>query len=448
MLIPEKINILYIEDDNNSASTTMTYLENATISTFNVIHMCTLKEGLEYLEKECAVEEECEIDVILLDLILPNSQGIHTYKSVVDKCTFIPVVIISGHEEMAIECVKLGAQDYLYKPDYNGGTLTRSLVYAVQRDYLTKKYERERDISKMYLDVASVMLLVINTEENISMINKRGCQILECSEEEAIGINWFDNFIPEKNRDEVRDVFNKVISQDIKASEFYSNPIVTKNGNEKWISWHNSLIRNNNGTITGVLSSGEDVTERKLAEESLKENEKKYRSLVEFTKAGIYKIDFAKNKFCYVNDVLCKQLGYTKEELLKLGPTDILTEKSISEWTSRWSALQRGEFIENSFEYKAKRKDGSIAWALITAEYIEDEEGNVIGANVVAIDITDKKLAEQKAKEAESKIFDELENKIQTWKREMVESSLIQENHIRNASLEIMSIANSIDEVI
>lgn len=437
--IPEKINVLYIEDDEDSAVITMKYLKEATISEFDVVHMSTLKNGIEFLKHECRLEENSPIDVILLDLILPNSQGIGTYKSVVDICPFIPVVIISGHEEMAIECVKLGAQDYLFKPDYNGGTLTRSLTYAVQRDHLTKKYERERDVSKMYLDVAGVMLLLLNPDQTVSMINKKGCEILGYSESEIVGSNWFDKFIPERMRDEIKGVFDKVISGRLETVEFYGNPIIAKDGSERYISWHNSLIKNTDGKVINILSSGEDVTERRKTEQE-------FRNLVEFTKAGIYKIDFVNNKFCYVNDVLCQQLGYTREELLNLGPMDILTEASVKKWLKRWEALKRGDFIDNSFEYEAVRKDGSIAWALITAEFIEDDNKNVIGANVVAIDISERKEIEFELKRKEEEVYETLDNKIQEWRNELNVNSVKHRSTIESAQVSFNTI-NDMDDV-
>jgi two-component system, sporulation sensor kinase E len=432
--IPEKIKILYIEDDKDSALTTMKYLEEATISKFEIVHMGTLKDGLDYLETKCKMEENCGVDVILLDLILPNSKGIDTYKSVVDKCPFIPVVIVSGHEEMAIECVRLGAQDYLYKPDYNGGTLTRSLTYAVQRDYITKKYERERHISQLYLDVAGVIILILNPDQTIEMINKKGCEILGYSESEIIGMNWFDNFIPEDRRDEIKSVFDKIIAGELETVEFYTNPIRVKDGSERYISWRNSIRKNSDGKIINILSSGEDITK-------IREKEEQYRHLVEFTKAGIYKIDFVNNKFCYVNHVLCEQLGYTKEELMRLGPHDILTKESIERWIERWEALKRGEWVENSFEYEAVRKDGSHVWALITAEYIEDSNKNIIGANVVAIDITEKKIAQEEAKRKEEMIFSELENRIHRWKEDLIAKPTM-DRELHEINLNIMSMTN------
>ena len=403
--IPEKIKILYIEDDADSSVITRQYLKEATISEFTVVHMCTLKEGLEYLEQECKLEEDCEIDVILLDLILPNSHGIATYKAVVDKCPFIPVVIISGHQEMAIECVRMGAQDYLFKPDYNGGTLTRSLTYAVQRDYITKKYERERDVSKLYLDVAGVMLLLLDVDQTVAMVNRKGCEILGYEESEIVGKNWFDNFVPERIREDVKEIFNQVIAGNVSAVEFYANPIITKDGSEKYISWHNSTITNGGDVITKILSSGEDITEKMIAEDALRKSEAKVRNLVEVTGAGIYEIDLVEGKFTYVNDTMCQQTGYTKEELLELGPSGILTEESIVTWGERWENFKKGKEYPGPFEYSIKTKDGRILYALIVAEFVKNEFDDIVSANVVAIDITKQKMAEVDLKRKEEMIF-------------------------------------------
>lgn len=314
MLIPEKINLLYIEDDKDNADIIMTYLKESKHTKFNVVQKCTLKEGLEFLDKECKIEKECDIDVILLDLVLPNSHGVDTYKSVIEKCDFLPIVIISGYEEMACECIKLGAQDYLVKPDITGGLVGRSLKYAI---------------------------------------------------------------------------------------------------------------------------------ERKNLEQSKLEIERKFRTLVEVTKAGMYEIDFINNKFLYVNDVLCKQLGYTRKELMEMGPYDILTKESVDGWFERWEALQKGEFIYNSFEYEIIKKDGSSAWALITAEYVKDKNENVIGANVVAIDVTDRKIAETQMKKKEEVIFNELETRIHKWKEEITVRSISESEKLNIIDNKLLTIVTN-----
>jgi len=311
MLIPETINLLYVEDDESNAQLILELLERTKDITFNVVHKCTLEEGLKYLTKECTKVDECEVDVILLDLILPNSEGVDTYKSIIKTCDFIPVVIISGHEDMASECVKLGAQDYLIKSRINAGVVERVLKYAV---------------------------------------------------------------------------------------------------------------------------------ERKKLENSKLESEKKYRNLVGATKASIFEINFITEKFVYVNDVMCKLLGWSKEELLNMGPDDVLTKSSMIKFVERQEALKHGDFIDNVTEYEAYTKDGSIVWGLVTTEFIQDENDNVVSGTAVSIDITSQKLAEKALKEKEDTVFNELEKRIHIWKDEIKEGIVFRQSEIKAISMNIQQV--------
>ena len=193
-----------------------------------------------------------------------------------------------------------------------------------------------------------------------------------------------------------------------------------------------------------MATSFEDITIRAKIENELKLSEKKYRDLVEATNAGIYEIDFVNDKFTYVNDVMCKLTGWSREELLNMGPSSMLTKKSIEDWIIRWEALNNGEYIEKTFEYEAKIKDGSTIWTLVTAEYEENEEGAVVGARVVAIDITEAKTIRKEIKQKEESIFNELENKLHEWRDELKESSTLQQNKIRDVSMNIQSITNTV----
>ncbi|MFX0102333.1 MAG: PAS domain S-box protein [Candidatus Hodarchaeota archaeon] len=129
--------------------------------------------------------------------------------------------------------------------------------------------KRERDKAQTYLDIAGVMMIVLDSEGNISLLNKKGCEILECDQNEMLGKNWFDIFIPEKERDAVKDVFNKIMAGEMEVMEYYDNPVITLNGNEKHIHWHNTIIIDDGGNRIGTLSSGEDITEQKRAQEKI-----------------------------------------------------------------------------------------------------------------------------------------------------------------------------------
>ncbi|MCL5037942.1 MAG: PAS domain S-box protein [Chloroflexi bacterium] len=139
-------------------------------------------------------------------------------------------------------------------------------VFALRDVTARRKYERalryEKDLVRQYLGLAGVILVAINNNGEITMINKKGREILCCTDE-VIGKNWFDTFIPERMRDEIKTVYRRVIGGDIRDVEYYVNPVVTMNGEEKFIAWHNAILRDESGKMIGTLSSGEDITERK-----------------------------------------------------------------------------------------------------------------------------------------------------------------------------------------
>jgi len=97
-------------------------------------------------------------------------------------------------------------------------------------------------------------------------INKKGCEVLGCKEEEIIGKNWFDSFIPASIREEMRRIFAQIISEEVIPHAYVENPVLTKEGKERLIAWHNTLIRDERGNVVASLSSGEDITEKRQIE--------------------------------------------------------------------------------------------------------------------------------------------------------------------------------------
>ena len=136
------------------------------------------------------------------------------------------------------------------------------------------RLREERNKAHQYLDIAGVIIVAINEEGIVSLINKKGCQVLGYPEEEIMGKNWFDLCVPESDRKERKDIFQKVMAGELDEAEDYENLIVTKSGEERIIAWHNTTIRNEKGHIIGTLSSGEDITKRKQTEEELIRTEK------------------------------------------------------------------------------------------------------------------------------------------------------------------------------
>lgn len=140
-------------------------------------------------------------------------------------------------------------------------------LYGIELEKLRRQAEEallhEKNRVAEYLDIAGVIIVVIDASGIVTLINKKGCEVLEADETEITGKNWFDNFIPERLREKVKETFHDLLSGKIEPAEYFENPVLSKNGEEKLIFWHNAVLKDDEGNITGTLSSGEDITWRK-----------------------------------------------------------------------------------------------------------------------------------------------------------------------------------------
>ncbi|MFB0564438.1 MAG: PAS domain S-box protein [Candidatus Aminicenantaceae bacterium] len=139
---------------------------------------------------------------------------------------------------------------------------------------LWAKLRLERNKAQQYLNIAGVIIVAIDDKGVVTLINKKGCDVLGYREEEIIGNNWFDLCVPEKIREEVKGVFKKLMTGKNEVVAYYENPILTKSGEERIIAWHNTILTHEKGHIIGTLSSGEDITKRKQTEAELIRSEK------------------------------------------------------------------------------------------------------------------------------------------------------------------------------
>ncbi|MFC2016811.1 ATP-binding protein [Chloroflexota bacterium] len=160
----------------------------------------------------------------------------------------------------------------LRNPD---GSISRLQMFhdITERKRMEEALRQERDKAQKYLDVAGVMLVAVDANHKVSLINKRGCEILGCREEEIVGKNWFDNFLPERVRDEIVAVFDKLMAGEIEVVKYSESPVLSKPYGETFIAWHNTALTNETGSIVGVLSSGEYITERRLLWQKMVEYE-------------------------------------------------------------------------------------------------------------------------------------------------------------------------------
>jgi len=133
------ISVLIIEDNPGDARLIKEMLKEATQFDINLIEYSTLSNGLEELIKN-------EIEVILLDLNLPDCSGLNTISIIHEKVKNIPIIILTGRDDelLAIQSLKLGMQDYLVKGKIDPTLLERSILYAIER----QKVKQELELSK------------------------------------------------------------------------------------------------------------------------------------------------------------------------------------------------------------------------------------------------------------------------------------------------------------
>ncbi len=249
----------------------------------------------------------------------------------------------------------------------------------------TEYLRREKEWAEEYLNIAGVMLAILDADEKISRINKKGCEILGYKEEELIGRNWFDTLVPQRIRGEIRGVFGKLMAGDIEPVEYYENTLLTKDGEERIIVFHNTVIRDKNSQTVGVLFSGEDITERMQAEDALRVLDARNRALLENIPDFIRVVD-RETTIYYANHV---HPTIKREDMIGAKISDFI----MPEYRDQHDEIIRQVFQSREpveFEFL------NIFGQFIYARFVP--LGDMV--MIIGTDITERKQAEEKVKEA------------------------------------------------
>ncbi len=175
-----------------------------------------------------------------------------------------------------------------------------------------------------------------------------------------------------------------------------------KNGDKRTLLGAASPILNAAGEIAWVVAVVQDITERKEAEQALRESERRFRAIFEQAAIGVAEIDSASGTFLHINKKYCDITGYSQNEMLARNFASITHPDDLQTDVNNMQRLLRGEISTFTMEKRYIRKDGTVIWVnLIVSSLWEESESKMRRTHLAIIeDITERKEAEEKLLES------------------------------------------------
>ncbi len=206
------------------------------------------------------------------------------------------------------------ARSMMYKKQYVVQAIS---VMDISRQRETETLLRQsRKRADSYLSIANAVFVALDTEGKVTLVNKKACDILGSDEQHIVGKNWFSNFLPESIRDQVKKVFLQLINGNLELVEYFENPILAGDGSERLIAWHNAFITDSEGKVTGLLSSGQDITVYRKAAQERRDLEMQMQHAQKLESLGVLAGGIAHD----FNNILMAILGNTNIALMDLSP--------------------------------------------------------------------------------------------------------------------------------
>jgi two-component system, cell cycle sensor histidine kinase and response regulator CckA len=273
----------------------------------------------------------------------------------------------------------------------------------VERHQAEKSLRHERDRTQSYLNTAAVMLLALDMEGRITLVNRHASSVLGWTADELIGRDWFNTCIPVRLRDRARKRFQDMIGGDL---AIFESLILTKFGEQRLIEWRNTAVRNDEGQIIRTFSSGSDITERKRAEEEIRNRakesaqaEREFRALFAANPLAMWIYDLTTLRFLEVNEAAIRQYGFERDEFLAMTIKDIRPPEDVAGLLALVG--QPREPWQQAGTWRHRTKFGQVIDVDITSHAITFTEHSA--ALVVAQDITERQRSAKALQTAEER---------------------------------------------
>jgi PAS domain S-box-containing protein len=234
--------------------------------------------------------------------------------------------------------------------------------------------------------------------------NKTSEELFGYSREEVLGKNDYD-FLPKEQARYLGAKDRQVLAGN-QLVDIPEAPLTTPHRGQRLLHTKKVPLLDETGIPRYLLGICEDITERKQAEEALRESEAHYRRILETASEGIWMFN-ADSKTTFANDRIAEMLGYTVEEMLGRSLFDFVDEESRA--IAATYVERRRQGIHERHDFKFRRQDGSDLWAIVSATPILDSVGEFVGVLRMITDISDRKQAEEALQESHRQMVHILE---------------------------------------
>ncbi|MFN3191979.1 MAG: ATP-binding protein [Aureliella sp.] len=244
------LTVLVIEDDADTRANLCDLLE---LDGYKVIVAACAEEA-----RNCLAS--ASPDIAILDRKLPDGMAETLLPDLLKRTPHTAFIVVTGYADMesAIQAMRAGASDYLLKP-IQPDDFRQRIQRIISHRSLELEYQKQNTFAEQILQTAEAIVLVLDLDGTIQQFNPFLTTLTGWRMDEVRGQDWFNMFIPEFDRDRVRQVFIET-AEGIKSSGIV-NPIVAKDGSRKEIRWSNSALMHEDGSTYAVLAVGLDITD-------------------------------------------------------------------------------------------------------------------------------------------------------------------------------------------
>jgi PAS domain S-box-containing protein len=382
--------VLLIEDNEDDACLIGETLTEPTVQDIELEWVDRLESGLTRLTED-------KIDVVLLDLSLPDSQGLETLDKVQEQTSDVPIIVLAhlDDEAMAVQAMRKGAQDYLVKGRSNDRLLIRAIRHAIERKQSEQTLRDSETRLRAIINTALDALIGINAKGMITEWNPRAEVIFGWSRGEALGQKLADLIIPPRYREAHERGLQHFLRTGEGAALNRSFEVagLRRDGTEFPVELSISPLKRGDTYVFNAFLS--DITERKRAEE----NRVRLASIVESSSDAIIGKTLEGIVTSW-NKAAERTFGYTADEAIGKPIGCLIPQDRLNEESQLAERVKQGEHVSH-FETARRRKDGKEINIALTISPIKDGEGRVMGFSEIARDITEQKSLEAQLRQSQ-----------------------------------------------